>query len=220
LFLQLIGSKKQNTNPIIIDKKKKEKKSMETSLRDCLIVNIGPMQSSKTQTLVNLYEHMLLLKLRVLVLCHTADTRSTVGFVETFDKRKVPCVRTSDLFDADVIQQCYASDVILLDEAQFFDAKLVEFCQLMVDDREKCVHVFGLHADADRGHFGYVNDLIPHADHVIFHTGLCLTCKTGKRGIFTRYVGSTEKKQGQVLVGTQGVEYVTECRRCYNSHAL
>jgi len=100
------------------------------------------------------------------------------------------------------------SDVILINEGQFFD-DLYEVVVDMLDNNKK-IYVCGLDGDFKRNKFGKILELIPLCDKVTKLTSLCGICKNGTPGIFSMRL---TKETEQTLVGSDN--YIPVCRKCY-----
>lgn len=176
-----------------------------------LEVVCGPMFSGKSSYIYTIVNRYASIGVRTLVIKPTNDTRySDKPEVVTHDGVKFGCLSTmGHLMN---IEQSITddSDVIIIEEAQFFD-DLVLFVRCMVENFGKKVVVVGLDGDSNRKPFGQVLDCIPLADSVTRLTAMCAGCKDGTPGLFSyrkAHVG------GQVLVG--GAEsYAPYCRTCY-----
>lgn len=189
---------------------------LHESFRGKLRLVTGPMSSGKTSHLITLCSEIDVQRIASVVIRSTRDTRSRTGAVESFSGARRPCFCCTDelLGDARVLAYLAANaQVIFVDEAQFFDARLVQFCRTMVDEHHKCVYVYGLNGDSDRRPFGHMCDLLPLCDSIEMLTGFCATCRGGKPGVFSR---ALVPKRQQCVVGSQGAEYATQCRQCYN----
>jgi thymidine kinase len=102
------------------------------------------------------------------------------------------------------------SDVILINEGQFF-SDIVPFTVKMVEEERKKVYICGLDGDFKRDKIGNLLDLIPMCDKMTKLHALCSLCKDGTLAPFTlRSTCETE----QVLIGND--IYMPLCRSCYN----
>jgi thymidine kinase len=195
-----------------------EDRKLHENLRSKLTIHIGPMSSSKTQSLITQAGHMRLQKIPFLILRPECDTRSASSSVESLTGQRMEATVVRHLLDSPFFERAMSSaQVFFLDESQFFGPELVEFCRRAVDECGKCVRVFGLAGDSERRKFGFILDLIPNADDVEFLHGFCSGCNAGQRGTFSIYTGAVAKRE-QTLVGEQGTEYRTVCRECANRH--
>ena len=178
---------------------------------------IGPMFSSKTSTLLEIYKQCKFCNIPVSIINHAIDKRYHDTMLSSHDKIMAPCFQTNLLNDIwyntectndDTHQSLRNSDVILINEGQFFDD-----LYLIVNDminHNKRVYVCGLDSDFERKKFGQILDLIPICDKVTKLTSLCSKCRDGTPAIFSMRL--TSEKQ-QTLVGSDN--YISVCRKCF-----
>lgn len=187
---------------------------------------VGPMFSSKTTTLVEIYKQCVFCNISVSIINHIADKRYHETMVSTHDKVTAPCLQAnklSDIWNLDghgetknqsdnaAHSALRDSAVILINEGQFFP----DLYDTVVDmlRNKKRVYVCGLDGDFERKKFGQIVDLIPMCDTVRKLTSLCSLCKDGTRAIFSmRLSGETE----QTVVGS--TNYIPVCRNCYTTN--
>ena len=120
----------------------------------------------------------------------------------------IPCIQANSL--KDIIPQLMKSDVILINEGQFFD-DLYEVCINMVEKWNKRVHIAALDGDFKQQVFGDVLKLIPKCDDYIKLHALCAYCKDGTKAPFSHRI--SEESQ-QISIGV--TNYVPLCRKCYS----
>lgn len=187
---------------------------------------IGPMFSGKTSKLMDLYKQYNFCNIPVAVINHSADTRYHETMLSNHDNVMIPCIQSNRLMDvwdykninepygkeADNHMKMRNAEVILINEAQFFDD--LKLCvENMLRDNKK-IYLFGLDGDFQRKKFGDILDLIPLCDSVTKLTSLCNMCKDGTPGIFSlRLTKETE----QMLIGSSN--YIPVCRSCYTKYA-
>ena len=185
---------------------------------------IGPMYSSKSTMLLEIYKKCKFCNIPVIIINHSIDTRYHESMVSTHDKIMAPCIQTTKLtsvWDYNDIESKFnekcenhiklrMADVILINEGQFFE----DLYEVVVDmlKHNKRVYVCGLDSDFERKKFGQILDLIPLCDKVNKLTSLCSQCKDGTPGIFSMRL--TSEKQ-QTLVGSDN--YIPVCRKCYEN---
>ena len=183
---------------------------------------IGPMYSSKSTMLLEIYKKCKFCNIPVIIINHSIDTRYHESMVSTHDKIMAPCIQTTKLtsiWDYNDIESKFnekgenhiklrTANVILINEGQFFE----DLYEVVVDmlKHNKRVYVCGLDSDFERKKFGQILDLIPLCDKVNKLTSLCSQCKDGTPGIFSMRL--TSEKQ-QTLVGSDN--YIPVCRKCY-----
>lgn len=190
-----------------------------------LEIILGGMYAGKTSRLVEIYKQCKFCRIPVIVINHSIDNRydanDTDSYLSTHDHVKIPCIKTTQLFDTfskDINQaninkhsidnNIATSKVILINEGQFFP-DLEEFVKTLLKFSKK-IYVCGLDGDFERKKFGQILDLIPLCDKVTKLTSLCSICKNGTSGIFSKRI-TTEKEQ--TVVGS--VNYIPVCRMCY-----
>lgn len=183
---------------------------------------IGPMFSSKTSSLLEIYKQCKFCNIPVSIINHSIDKRYHDTMLSSHDKIMAPCFQTDKLnnlwsnsenrnaSDQNAHQMLRNSGVVLINEGQFFP-DLYEVVLDMLDNNKK-VYICGLDGDFERKKFGTILDLIPLCDKVNKLTSLCSLCKDGTRGIFSmRLTNETE----QTIVGSDN--YIPVCRKCYTN---
>ena len=101
------------------------------------------------------------------------------------------------------------TEVVGIDEAQFFDDGLVEVCTNLAA-AGTCVILAGLDLDYLGRPFGPVPDLMLVAEYVTKSLAVCHKC--GGPGMFTQRVLESDDL---VVLGAEGA-YQARCRRCYD----
>lgn len=147
---------------------------------------IGPMFAGKTSHLMNMVDiftnHNE--KIKVLVINHSNDVRIKGGFIATHDKKKMKATKRSSLMPL-INQKVFKdSDIILVDESQFFD-DIVEFVKA-VEHLPKRFYFAGLKGDSNRKPFENISNLIPLMDHVKDISAIDFSTKEMKKAPFTR----------------------------------
>lgn len=157
---------------------------------------MGPMKAEKTTRAIQIAQKYSLF-CKVLYVNPKVDIRSSDGTVKSRNGLNSTCVGVVALGDLFQCEAYSSSDVIVLDEAQFYP-DLKEFVLSQKD--KKTFIISSLDGDYKQEKFGYVWDLIPYADHVEKLLALCEVCRDGTPAICTI---TTEPLDGQVhVVGT------------------
>lgn len=176
-----------------------------------LKIYTGPMYAGKSTVVTNIYKEAVASNIKTVVLTHKSETRYSVDHLSTHNKQHIPCCKYNTItgFIEDKYDEITNADIILIDEAQFFE-DLLEVLQL-VDRLKKSVYVFGLVGDFKRNKFGNISDLLVHCDDIENLSDKCNLC--ANRSVFS---SRTIKSDCQILIGS--VEsYQSLCRQCYNS---
>ena len=172
-----------------------------------LEIIMGNMFSGKTSELIRrLKRHQVILD-KILVINSKKDTRNESEVLQTHDKSIFSCVKTNNLMSVVGSDEYYNSDVIAVDEAQFFEG-LRPFVEAALKE-EKHVILAGLDGDFRQRVFGELLELIPLADDVTKLKALCMECMDGTLGPFTK---RTSSRMEQELIGECDV-YRAVCRK-------
>jgi len=182
--------------------------TMNENTMGTLKLTIGCMYAGKTSRLIYTYNNAINNGDSVIVVTHSSENRYSVDEISTHDQNKIYCVKYTSIKsfvdnEANAIEK---SDIILIDEGQFFD-DLLEVLTL-VEVNKKKVHVFGLDGDFKRNKFGKILDLIPLCDSI---EKITANCKCGNDALFS---DRTINNESQILVGSNDL-YQPLCRKCY-----
>lgn len=165
---------------------------------------MGGMFSGKSTELIRRIKRHQIIGDSVLVVNSSKDIRSDVNVVKTHDGDTFNCIKVSSLNQVDIGPY----DVIIIDEAQFF-TKLKHFVQYAIDHK-KHVILAGLDGDYKQNVFGELLSTIPMADEVTKLYALCMVCRDGTLGPFSKRCNN---ENSQELVGGQET-YKAVCRMC------
>jgi len=186
------------------------------TLRGSIHVIIGPMFSGKTSRLLREMEELERQGVSdILLLKSDKDSRYSPDHIASHDGILRKCYAVQelcrDVMEPGPLKESYESSrVVAIDEAQFFDRDLVEFCTRAADDDQKHVIIAGLDGDFTRSRFGYVLDMIPLADTVTKLTGTCHFCD--QKSLFSKRTHGGSDAQEEI----GGAEkYVPVCREHY-----
>ena len=190
-----------------------------------LEIILGPMYSSKSTRLVDIYKQCKFCNIPVTAINHTIDNRYDNELLSTHDHVKIPCLQASQLNDiwTDNGYQktgdkrdytvLINSDVILINEGQFFPDLYDVVVDMLLHNKK--VYVCGLDGDFERKKFGQILDLVPLCDKVTKLSSLCSLCKNGTPGIFSMRLTCDKT---QTLVGSDN--YIPVCRKCYDKSSV
>ena len=171
-------------------------------------VIIGCMFSGKTSELIRIARRNKVINKKVLLINHTDDTRYAESQVISHDLIGIDCITCSNLSDILKLDLYPESDIICIDEGQFY-SNLYSFCKTAADSG-KHVYVCGLDGDYKQEPFGEILKLIPIAEDVKKLNAFGKGCNNGNLGFFTkRIVDSNER----VLIGSTE-SYIPVCRKC------
>ena len=172
------------------------------SMAGWIKIYTGPMFSRKTEELMVEMHRYQIAKKEVKLFKHSLDTRYGDDIV-SHDGHSMPATKVSS--PAEILALSINVDVIGIDEAQFFDGKIVDAVQQLADQGKRVV-IAGLDKDYLGRPFGPMPYLLAIADEVVKLTAVCSVC--GAPATFTVRLS---KSSEEVLVGGVGV-YEPRCR--------
>lgn len=167
----------------------------------------GPMFSGKSEELIRRLRRAAIARLRLQVFKPAVDTRYSESEIVSHSQWRIP----SQLVDrAEVVLDRLdpRTEVVGIDEAQFFDQALPRVCRHIADLGKRVV-VAGLDMDFRGVPFGPMPELLAIAEQVLKVTAICARC-----GASAAYTQRLVKSEERVVVGAAGV-YEARCRRCH-----
>jgi thymidine kinase len=179
--------------------------------RGWLEVVCGSMFSGKTEELIRRLKRAQIANLKVVIYKPATDTRYDKEKVVSHDANSVPSIPID--YAKNILLHVGDADVVGIDEAQFFDAALVQVCNDLANNGVRVI-VAGLDMDFKGLPFGPMPQLMAIAEEVSKVHAVCVHC--GKLAQFShRTVAQTQ----QVLVGAVE-KYQPLCRSCYQKALL
>ncbi len=165
------------------------------------------MFSGKSEELIRLLRRAAIARQRLQVFKPATDDRYSNEDVVSHSRQRIPCevVEKSEDILARVDPR---TDVVGIDEAQFFDDGLPKVCSHLANLGKRVI-VAGLDMDFRGVPFGPMPELLALAEHVMKITAICSRC--GSSAAYTQRLIPSEQ---QVVVGAAGV-YEARCRRCH-----
>lgn len=168
----------------------------------------GSMFSGKTEELLRRLKRARIANKRIMAFKPKTDIRYHQQHIMSHDENStlsLPVERA-----ADILQAVNASiEVVAIDEAQFFDDRLPDVCNLLAQQGKRVI-VAGLDMDYTGRPFGSMPYLLAVAEYVTKLHAICVVC--GGTAHFS--YRKTMKNEGQVLLGATEI-YEARCRRCF-----
>jgi thymidine kinase len=171
-------------------------------------VIVGSMFSGKSEELIRRVRRAEIARQRVQIFKPAIDNRYSDDYVTSHSEMRVPSANVSssrELLDK-VLDE---TDVVGIDEGQFFDPELPAACNALAD-RGKRVIVAGLDQDYLGRPFEPMPQLLAIAEYITKTLAICVVCG-GPANHTQRLVASSER----VLVGASNA-YEARCRRCWD----
>jgi thymidine kinase len=169
----------------------------------------GSMFSGKTEELIRRLKRAQIAKLEVEIFKPKTDTRYDETAVVSHDLNSIH----STPVDHSSAILLYGSNtqVVGIDEAQFFDADLPDVCVKLANKGVRVI-IAGLDMDFEGKPFGPIPALMAISDEVIKVHAVCMKC-----GGPALYSYRLVENKNQLLLGEKE-SYEPRCRVCYNSN--
>ena len=166
----------------------------------------GSMFSGKTEELIRRMKRAKFAKQRVEIFKPSIDTRYSDEDVISHDHNVIPSTPIDS--SASILLLSSETDVVGIDEAQFFDDGIVDVCNQLAN-RGVRVIIAGLDMDYLGKPFGPMPALCAIADDVTKVHAICVRC--GALAYVSHRLISNDRR---VLLGEKD-EYEPLCRECY-----
>ena len=166
----------------------------------------GSMFSGKTEELIRRPRRAQFAKQRVEIFKPAIDVRYSEEEVVSHEGTSIPSTPVDS--SASILLMGQESDVVGIDEAQFFDEHIVEVCNELAARGIRAI-VAGLDLDFKGQPFGPMPQLCAIADEVTKVHAICVRC--GALAYVSHRIVAGDK---QVLLGEKQ-EYEPLCRECY-----
>ena len=183
-----------------------ENKFRETHRRGSIEVICGSMFSGKTEELIRRLKRAKIARQNVEIFKPAVDVRYSDTEVVSHDSNSIHSTPVEN--SASILLLSENVDVIGIDEAQFFDAGIVDICNQLANNGTRVI-VAGLDMDFKGNPFGPMPALCAIADEVSKVHAICVHC--GNLANYSHRLVSNEK---QVMLGEKN-EYQPLCRACY-----
>lgn len=167
----------------------------------------GAMFSGKTEELIRRLNRALIAQQKVEIFKPALDTRYHEKYVVSHDETQIRS--TPIQFAGDILLLAGNSDIVGIDEAQFFDEHLVEVVTKLAN-KGKRVIIAGLDMDYRGKPFGPMPALMAIAEFVTKVHPICIKC-----GAIAIYSHRLTQDMETVVIGEKE-KYEPLCRRCYN----
>ena len=165
------------------------------------------MFSGKSEELIRLLRRAAIARQRLQVFKPGTDNRYSDDDVVSHSRQRIPCEVVEKSEDI-LLKVDPRTDVVGIDEAQFFDDGLPKVCSHLANLGKRVI-VAGLDMDYRGVPFGPMPELLALAEQVKKITAICSRC--GASAAYTQRLIPSDQ---QVLVGAGGV-YEARCRRCH-----
>ena len=175
-----------------------------------LEVIVGCMFAGKTEEVLRRVRRAVIARQHVLLFSHRLDERYTSSGITSHDRRTYDAFHVSSTASiAETIQP--DSNVVVIDEAQFFDEALGLFCSALAD-RGLRVIVAGLDLNFRGEPFGPIPALLTYADVVDKLTAVCVICGSPATRTQRLVNGRPASYHDPLILVAGGDAYEARCR--------
>lgn len=186
---------------------------MTNGTKAYLEVITGGMFAGKSTALISKGERHVRAGRKVVYCKPTGEDRYSADHIVTHSGLKVEAINLDSVYYKMYVEEwmaLYGADVVLIDEAQFYERTIVGLIQELLE-RGKTVYVAGLDLDYTGSLFSSMAKLMALADTV---TKLKAVCKRCGEDAFQSLRNSNEK--AVKVIGGSGM-YEPVCRECYTA---
>ena len=174
----------------------------------CIEVICGSMFSGKTEELIRRLKRAQFANQKIEIYKPAVDKRYSDMDVVSHDLHSIPCIPIPDA--KKMLDAAEDTQVIGIDEAQFFGENLVEVAQKLADNGKRVI-VAGLDTDYMGKPFGPIPGLMAIAEDVQKVHAICVKC-----GNLANHSHRLTKSHKLVVLGEKDI-YEPLCRQCYNA---
>lgn len=173
----------------------------------------GSMFSGKSEELIRRVRRVQIAKKKVQVFKPTIDNRYAVQYIYSHNGTKVEAINITK--PKDILESIEPNtEVIAIDEAQFYDDDIVSICQELAAQRKRVI-IAGLDQNFRGEPFGPIPKLLAVAEYIDKLQAICMVCgNTASRT--QRLVNGQPAKYSDptILIGAKE-NYEARCRKCH-----
>jgi thymidine kinase len=171
-------------------------------------VIVGSMFSGKSEELIRRMRRAQIARQKVQIFKPALDTRYADDHIVSHSEMRIPsCAVASARVLLEQVEP--DTEVVGIDEGQFFDAELPQVCNTLADQGMRVI-VAGLDQDYLGKPFEPMPQLLAIAEYITKTLAICMVC--GNPANHTQRLVPSEDR---VLLGAQGT-YEARCRRCFD----
>jgi thymidine kinase len=166
----------------------------------------GCMFSGKTEELIRRLRRAQIAKQKVKIFKPKIDDRYSHESIVSHNEQSLPSVLIKDI--SEIVELSKDAQVIGIDEAQFFDEKIIAICNDLAL-KGKRVIVAGLDQDYTGIPFDPMPQLLASAEYITKQLAICVVC--GNPADKTQRKTTSSER---VVVGASDI-YEARCRKCH-----
>ena len=173
----------------------------------------GCMFAGKTEELIRRINVLSYAKKNIIVFKPKIDNRYSDSEIVSHSGAKVPCLVVEKA--QDILKKIEAdTEVVAIDEVQFFDKDIVEVCEYLADKGIR-VMVAGLDKDFRGESFGVMPELLTRAEFVTKLTAVCAKCGAPATRTQRLVNGKPAGFEDPIVIVGADESYEPRCRHCH-----
>ena len=173
----------------------------------------GCMFAGKTEELIRRIKVLEYAKKKIAVFKPKIDNRYSDSEIVSHSGAKVPCLVVEKA--QDILKKIEAdTEVVAIDEVQFFDKDIVEVCEYLADKGIR-VMVAGLDKDFRGESFGVMPELLTRAEFVTKLTAVCAKCGAPATRTQRLVNGKPAGFEDPIVMVGADESYEPRCRHCH-----
>tara|TARA_B100001173_G_C15889909_1_gene505142 strand:- start:202 stop:744 length:543 start_codon:yes stop_codon:yes gene_type:complete len=169
----------------------------------------GSMFSGKTEELLRRLKRAKLAKMKIAVFKPKIDLRYGNESVVSHDKNTIYAIPIEKA--EDILEHVNEVHIVAIDEAQFFDKKLIPICNKLANEGKRII-IAGLDMDFLGKPFGVIPQLLAIAEKITKVHAICVECGEDANHSFRK------NNNKQLIKLGEKNEYKALCRRCFVSY--
>lgn len=174
---------------------------------------VGCMFAGKTEELIRRIRVLQFAKKNILVIKPKIDNRYSEDEIASHSGYKVKSVNATCA--SDILRLVTKeTEVVAIDEAQFFDKELVLVCEQLADQGKR-VMVAGLDRDFRGEPFGVIPELLTRAEFVTKLSAVCVKCGAPATRTQRLVNGKPASYKDPIVLVGASESYEPRCRHCH-----
>jgi thymidine kinase len=173
----------------------------------------GSMFSGKSEELIRRVHRVQIAKKKVQVFKPTIDTRYSIQYIYSHNGTKIEAINISN--SKELLEKTEPdTEVVAIDEAQFYDKGIVTICQKLADQGRR-VMVTGLDQDFRGEPFGPIPELLAVAEYIDKLQAICMICGSPASRTQRLVNGKPAKYSDPIILIGAKETYEARCRKCH-----
>ncbi len=173
----------------------------------------GSMFSGKSEELIRRVHRVQIAKKKVQVFKPTIDNRYSIQYIYSHNGTKVEAVNITK--SKDLLEKIEPdTEVIAIDEAQFYDDDIVSICQKLANQGKRVI-VAGLDQDFRGEPFGPIPKLLAVAEYIYKLQAICMVCGNTASRTQRLVNGQPAKYSDSIILIGAKESYEARCRKCH-----